>query len=160
MEPQNGSELMITRIFDAPVEQVWKAWTDPHYLMRWWGPRDFTSPSCQIDFRIGGKYLFCMRDPNGKDYWSTGVIEEILPMKKLVYTDSFADAKGNRVPGSYYGMGDDFPEELVVTLTFEDLGGRTKLILQHAGFPPTEMKDMAGLGWNQSFDKLAESLLV
>jgi len=160
MVTQNVSDIIITRDFDAPVELVWKAWTEPERLMRWWGPKDFTSPTCQIDFRVGGKYLFCMRDPDGKDYWSTGVFREIVPMKKFVYTDSFADAKGNVVPPSAYGMGEDHPDELVITVAFEDLGGKTRMTTTTAGFPESEMKGMAVLGWNQSLDKLAESLLV
>jgi hypothetical protein len=56
-------DLVITRLFDAPIEVVWKAWTDPEYVMRWWGPTGFTSPSCKIDFREGGKFIFHMRAP-------------------------------------------------------------------------------------------------
>ena len=82
-------ELVIIRIFDAPRELVWMAWTEPEHFMRWWGPKDFTAPFCQIDLRVGGKYLNCMRSSNGKDYWSTGVYREIVPMERLVFTDSF-----------------------------------------------------------------------
>ncbi len=152
------SDLVISRIIDAPVELVWKAWTEPERLMRWWGPKDFTSPSCKLDLRVGGKYLFCMRDPDGKDYWSTGVFREIVPQQRLSFTDSFADPQGNVVPASYYGFDAPFPEELLVTVTFEDLGGKTQLTMKHTGFPDAENKDMAGLGWNQSFDKLDVSL--
>lgn len=63
-------ELVITRIFAAPRKLVWKAWTNPEHLMRWWGPKDFTSPACKIDLRVGGKYLFCMRSKEG-----AGVLE-------------------------------------------------------------------------------------
>ena len=101
-----------------------------------------------------------MRSPEGQDYWSTGVIKEIVPLERLVYTDSFADANGNVVPASHYGMSDDFPNELVVTVLFEELPGKTKMTLKHAGFPPGEMKEMAGQGWSTSFDKMANSLLV
>ena len=73
-------------------------------------------------------------------------------------TDSFADAEGNVVPASHYGMGDDMPLELEVTVTFEDEGGKTKMTLTHVGFPAGRMQEMATEGWNESFDKLAESL--
>lgn len=152
-------ELVIERIFDAPLELVWQAWTEPEHIKRWWGPKDFTAPVIKIDFREGGAYHYCMRSPDGQDYWSTGVFREIVPQKRIVYTDSFADEKGNVVSGSYYGMGDDIPLELLVTLTFEDTGdGRTRFTLRHAGMPEGENSEMAGLGWNQSLDKLAESL--
>jgi uncharacterized protein YndB with AHSA1/START domain len=97
-------ELVITRVFDAPRELLWKAWTDPERLMRWWGPKHFTSPFCEIDLRVGGKYLNCMRSPEGQDFWSTGVYKEIVPMQRLVCTDCFADEKGNVVPASHYGL--------------------------------------------------------
>ena len=154
---QDGTELTITRVFDAPRERVWQAWTEPEQVMRWWGPEGYTSPSCRIDLRVGGAYLFCMRSPEGRDYWSTGTYSEIVPLERLVCTDSFADAKGNVVPASYYGMEEDFPLELQVTVTLEDQGSTTAMTLRHAGFPPGPLVEMTSAGWNQSFDKLAEA---
>ena len=150
--------LVIERTFDAPRELVWKAWTDPELAKRWWGPKVFTTPVCEIDLRVGGKYLYCMRDPDGKDYWSTGVYREIVEPERIVATDSFADEHGNAVPASHYGMTGDFPLEMLVTVTFEDLGGKTKLTLRQAGMPAGEMSEMAGTGWSESFDKLAAFL--
>ena len=158
-------ELVITRIFDAPRKLVWKAWTDPEHVMRWWGPKLFSSPSCKIDFRVSGKYLFCMRSDSGpemwqKGLWSTGVYKEIVPLEKIVCTDCFADEHGNVVPAAHYGMGEDFPLEMLVTVTFEKYeGGKTKMTLRHAGLPVGEMIKSAHTGWNESFDKLAASLL-
>ena len=153
-----GPEIVITRIFDAPRELVWKAWTEPERLMRWWGPKGYTAPACKMDFRVGGKYHFCMRSPEGKNYWSTGVYREIVESERIVCTDSFADEHGNPVPASHYGMPGDWPVELLVTLTFEEHAGQTKMTLRHEGIPAGEMKEMAGTGWNESFDKLAETL--
>lgn len=151
-------ELIITRIFNAPLELVWKAWTDPDHFRHWWGPKDFKAPFCKIDLRVEGKYLNCMRSPEGRDYWSTGVYKEIVPMERIVYTDSFSDAEGNVVPATHYGMSPDFPLETLVTVTFEDYEGRTKMTLKHVGMPLGETSEQAGAGWNESFDKLAESL--
>ncbi len=151
-------ELIITRIFDAPRALVWKAWTDPEHIQRWWGPKDFTAPACRIDFRVGGKYLFCMRSPEGRDYWSTGVYREIVPLERIVCTDSFADEAGNVVPATYYGMSPDFPLEMLITVTFEEDEGKTKMTLKHTGLPAGEMSEQTGAGWNESFDKLAKSL--
>ena len=154
-----AGELVITRIFDAPRELVWKAWTEPERLMRWWGPKGFTSPVCKMDLRVGGKYLYCMRSPEGQDFWSTGVYQEIIPPEKLVVTDSFADEHGNVVPATHYGMSPDFPLELQVTVTFEEHeGNKTKMTLRHVGMPAGQMSEMAQAGWSESFDKLAESL--
>ena len=151
-------ELVITRVFDAPRELVWKAWTDPEHASRWWGPKGYTAPVCKIDFRVGGKYLFCMRSPDGKDFWSTGTYREIIHPEKIVMTDSFADSEGNVIHASEIGMPGEWPLELQVTITFEDLGdGKTKLTLHQAGLPD-QVREMTGTGWNESFDKLAESL--
>jgi uncharacterized protein YndB with AHSA1/START domain len=148
--------LVITRVFDAPRELVFKAWSEPERMMRWWGPKGFTTPVCKIDFRVGGKFLNCMRSPDGKDYWSTGVYREIIEPERIVCTDSFADAEGNVVPASHYGMTGDVPMEMLITVTFEDQDGKTKLTLRHAGLPGGEHSDGANQGWSESFDKLAE----
>lgn len=155
---QTAPDMTITRIFDAPRELVWKAWSDPEHLRRWWGPEHFTAPTCKVDFRVGGTYHFCMRSPEGQDFWSTGQYQEITPIERIVFTDSFADEFGNVVAPTYYGMGDDFPSELVVTVTFEALAGKTRMTMHHAGIPAGEHREAAQLGWNQSFDKLAASL--
>jgi uncharacterized protein YndB with AHSA1/START domain len=152
------SELVITRIFDAPRELVWKAWTESERVKRWWGPKGFTAPFCRINLRVGGTYLYCMQSPEGRDYWSTGLYREIVPPDRIVCTDRFADEKGNVVPASHYGMSGDWPRELVVTVTFEEQEGRTKFTLRYTGFPAGEMRVLATAGWNESFDKLAEFL--
>jgi len=150
-------ELIITRMFDAPRDLVWKAWTDPERLMRWWGSKNFTSPVSKIDLRVGGTYVNCMRAPDGKEYWSTGVYREIVPLERLVLTDSFADEKGTIVPAAHYGMQGDWPLELLITVTFEVAAGKTKMTLRHVGIPTVETAN-AQTGWNESFDKLAEVL--
>lgn len=151
-------ELVITRIFDAPRELVWKAWTEAEHIMRWWGPKNYTSPACRIDFRVGGTYLFCMRSPEGQEFWSTGVYREIVELERIVCTDSFADAQGNLVPASHYGLPGDWPAEMLLTVTFEEHAGKTKLTLHHTDLPAGEMREMTGAGWNESFDKLTEAL--
>jgi len=126
--------------------------------MRWWGPQHFTSPACRIDPRVGGTFHFCMRSPEGQDLWSTGVFRQFVPPERLVFTNCFADADGNVVPATYYGMGADIPLEMQVTATFEDQAGKTMLTLRHAGIPAGEMHESAIAGWNESLDKLAASL--
>jgi uncharacterized protein YndB with AHSA1/START domain len=101
-EEPAGQELVIERIFDAPRELAWRAWTDPERMKRWWAPKDFTAPHITIDLQVGGKYVFCMRGPDGNDFWSTGVYREIVPMERIVCTDCFADEKGIAVPATHY----------------------------------------------------------
>lgn len=157
-ESKNKKDIIITRTFDAPRERVWKAWTDPAQFNSWWGPKDFTSPASTIDLRVGGRYLNCMRSPRGEEFWSTGVYREIVPLERIVCTDSFADEKGNIVPASHYGMSGDWPLELLVTVTLEEVNGKTKMTLRHEGIPSGEMSENTQAGWNESFDKLAASV--
>ena len=157
MTTKNQTEAVVNRIFNASVELVWRAWTDPKHLMQWWGPKGFTSPACKMDFRVGGKYHFCMRSPEGQYLWSTGTYKEIVPLKKIVWTDSFADDKGNVVSGSVYGM-DGLPMEFEVTILFEAHGDKTKFTVIHKGLPAGEMIEQTQAGWNESLDKLAASL--
>jgi uncharacterized protein YndB with AHSA1/START domain len=152
-----ATELVITRVLDAPVDQVWKAWTDPEETKKWWGPKQFTAPEIKSDLRVGGSYLYCMRSPDGQDFWSTGTYREIVPMERIVATDSFADAEGNVVPSSHYGM-EGFPLEMEMTVTFEEQDGKTKLTIRQAGLPAGDMADQTEQGWNESLDKLEASL--
>jgi uncharacterized protein YndB with AHSA1/START domain len=108
--------------------------------------------------RVGGSFLFCMRSPEGRDIWSTGVYREIVPFERIVSTDSFADEKGNIVPATHYGMDPGFPRELLVTVTFEERDGKTKVTLRHDGIPPGEYIKKTRDGWNQSLDKLGDLL--
>ncbi len=150
--------LVIMRVFDAPRSLVFKAWSDPEHVMHWWGPKGFTAPFCKIDFRPGGVFQFCMRSPEGKDYWNTGVYREIVPLERIVCTVSFADEEGKVVSATYYGMSAEFSLEMLLTVTFEEHGGKTKVTLRHVGIPAGEDSDNARAGWNESLDKLAEHL--
>ncbi len=118
-------------------------------MMRWWGPKGFTAPKATIDFRIGGKYVNVLRSPEGQDFWSTGTYREIVPMERIVVTDSFSDEKGNIVPASHYGMTGDFPLEMQVTVTLTEEKGITKMTIRHEGMPQGEPAEMAKAGWNE-----------
>lgn len=153
-------DIVIERIFDAPRALVFQAWTDPEWVKRWWGPEHFTAPAATVDLRVGGRYHFCMRTPDGQDLWSTGVYQEIVPQERLVFLDSFADAEGNVVSPTAFGMGADFPPETLVVLTFEALSpSQTKMTLRHSGTPLGEMLELTKSGWSTSFDKLAAALV-
>ena len=161
-------KMIITGIFDASRDLVWKAWINPDLVKEWWGPKDFTAPMIQIDFREGGKYLYCMHGPKGtefdKDFWNAGIFKEIVPMKKIVSTDFFSDEKGNKVDPIVYGMDPKYPKEVEVIVTFDDvLGDQTKLTITYprpkldAAFDAMKNSGME-TGWNQSFDKLEKTL--
>ncbi len=151
-------DLVITRIFDAPRELVFKAWTDPDHLMRWWAPKGCTTPFCKTDLHVGGVLHYCIRLPEGRDIWGIGVYREIVEPERIVYTDSFADAEGNPVPPAHYGMSSGHPAETLVTVTFDEHDGRTKLTLRHSILAEVEERDGIQQGWTEMFDRLAAEL--
>ncbi len=148
--------MVVTRIFDAPRELVWKAWTDPEYVMQWWGPKGFTTPFCKMDFRVGGKFLCCMRTPDGQEFWNAGEYYEIVPHEKIVSSMYFSDPEGNKVEPAHYGIEHEAIDGARDVTTFEDLGnGRTRLTF--IGNEPMENAINSGQveGWNQILDKFA-----
>jgi uncharacterized protein YndB with AHSA1/START domain len=141
-------ELIIIRTFDAPRKLVWKAWTDPKHLKQWWGPHGFTNPVCEVDVRPGGGIRIDMRGPDGTVYPMTGVYQEIIEPKRMVFTSGALDAKGKPL------------FEVLTTVTFAEFAGKTKVTL-HASVSSTTAEGaphLAGMeeGWSQSLDRFAE----
>jgi uncharacterized protein YndB with AHSA1/START domain len=139
-------ELAITRIFDAPRDLVFRVWTRPEHLVRWWGPRDFTTPSCKMDLRPGGAYRTCIRSPRGTELWMQGVYREVVEPERLVLTFAWEDEAGR--PG----------HETLVTVTFADHGGKTKLTFRQAVFESVADRDSHRAGWSAFLDRLAQYL--
>lgn len=158
----NKQDLVITRVFDIPVEWVWKGWTDPKLVPLWWGPAHYTSPSCEIDLREGGKYLFCMRAPQdqgGQDFYSAGVYTKIVPYERLEFTQTLADADGNPIDPAQVGMPPDFPREVRFVLEFKAQGeARTELTITEHDWTLGQMSKYAVIGMNQSMDKFAAGI--
>jgi len=149
----------LERIFDAPVETVWEAYTTPEYVSRWWGPKGFTAPFCKIDFRVGGRFHYCMKGPDGRDYWNVGEFKEIIPLKKIVSVMYLSDKDGNVVDPSGKGLGDDFAEEAPDLAVFEPIaGGKTKLILTTNHTVENAKKYGMDEGMKQVLDKFEEVL--
>ena len=151
------ARMVITRVFDAPRELVWKAWTDPNYVMQWWGPRGFTAPVCKMDFRVGGRFLCCMRAPDGQEFWNGGEYHEIVPHEKIVSSMYFADSEGNKVEPAHYGIEHEAIDDVHDVVTFEDLGnGQTKLTFTGNETMENATKSGQVEGWHQILDKIAE----
>jgi uncharacterized protein YndB with AHSA1/START domain len=139
-------ELTITRIFDAPRALVFQLWTQPVHIKHWWGPRNYTTLTCEMDMRPGGAWRVASRHVDGSQTAEQGVFREIVEPERLVFTHAWEDKDGR--PG----------HETLVTLTFEEENGRTKLTFHQAVFISAESRDGHLEGWNQSFDMLAEYL--
>ncbi len=138
--------LVLTRVFDAPRELVFKAWTDPKRVAQWWGPHGFTNPVCELDVRPGGAILIHMRGPDGTVYPMTGVYQEVVPPERLVFTIAVLDANGNPM------------FEVLTTVTFAEQSGKTKQILRARVIKRTAQAApyLAGMeaGWTQMLDRL------
>lgn len=160
----NTRDLVVTRVFAAPVDLLWKAWTDPEYVMLWWGPEHFTSPSAKMDFREGGSSLVCMRAPEdfgGQDMYSTWVYQKIVPLERIEFIQNLADKDGNQIDPANLGLPPEFPRDTRTIVIFKDLGnGKTEMTVTEYNMPTadTEMGKNAELGLNQSLDKMAVSL--
>ena len=142
----NERTVVITRVFDAPRELVWKAWTDPKHMAQWWGPRGFTNPVCELDVRPGGTLRIVMRAPDGAEYPMKGVFREILQPERLVFTNIAVDTDGNQLL------------EGLTNVTLEEHGGKTKLTLRtHAvALVAHAARMLEGMqaGWAQSLERL------
>ncbi len=143
--------LVLSRVFDAPRDLVFKAWTDPRHVPRWWGPNGFTNPVCELDVRPGGAIRIDMRGPDGVVYPMKGVFHEIVEPERLVFTSSAVeDEKGH--------------PQLVVrfTVTFDEHNGKTKLTVRAVVVTsgPAAAGALAGMeqGWTEMLDRLAEEL--
>jgi uncharacterized protein YndB with AHSA1/START domain len=140
-------ELTLTRVFDAHRELVWRLWTEPAHMARWWGPQNFTNPVCEMDVRVGGQMLIHMRGPDGAVYPMTATYVEMTPPERLVFLAFAEDRDGN------------VALECPTTVTFAAQGDRTMVIVHaHAiGLAPSAPKMLASMdiGWSQSLDKLA-----
>jgi len=148
--------MVITRVFDAPRELVWKAWTDPKYMMQWWGPKGFTSPHCEIDFRVGGKFLCCMRSPDGWEGWNAGEYHEIVPYQKIVSSMYFSDSKGNKIEPEQLGIEVEAIDDAHNVILFEDVGnGQTKLTFIGNETMRNAIESGQLEGWKEILDKLA-----
>jgi uncharacterized protein YndB with AHSA1/START domain len=137
---KRAGEMLLMRVFDAPRGLVWKLWTEPEHVAQWWGPKGFTLPGCEMDFRTGGAYRFVMRGPDGGDFPFHGVYREIVENERIVFT-----AILENLPG----------QELVTTVTFADEGGKTKLTVRQTT-PPGEAGRGQNQGWSETIERLAE----
>ncbi|AUN97379.1 SRPBCC domain-containing protein [Bacteriovorax stolpii] len=157
----NTPFVEVTKNFNAPIENVWKAWSDPEMVKQWWGPQGFSCPHAELDFRIDGKYLIAMEDSGGQVVWSTGTYKEIFPNELIVCTDQFADKNGRPISAREAGMGgawENAEETLIYSVKFTSLGeNKTEIQLVHEGIPASEHDECVS-GWSSSLDKMKKLL--
>lgn len=152
MDPTDVStterELTVTRVLDAPRAVVFRAWTDPDQIARWWGPQGFTTTSYDIDVRPGGAFRMAMRSPEGTLHRKVGAYREIVAPERLVFRFAWEGEDGN--PG----------HETIVTVSFADLGGKTRLTLHQAIFATREACDSHRAGWTSCLERFASYIVT
>jgi uncharacterized protein YndB with AHSA1/START domain len=151
-----------SRVFDAPRERMWQAWTDPEQMKKWWGPKGFTVKQLTLDLRPGGRLLYCLAAPDGKEMWGKKAYREIVKPEKLVFTNSFSDAQGGT---TRHPWNESWPLEMATTITFEALGPKQTRVsilwMPAPGSTEVELKafdagrDSMKMGWAGTMDQLA-----
>jgi uncharacterized protein YndB with AHSA1/START domain len=146
--------IKIERVFDAPRELVFEAWTRPEYLLRWFAPHGCTISFTQIDVRPGGRLHCCVHNPLG-DCWCVGVYREIVRPERIVYSLATADSAGNVIDPVLAGHDPRWPRETLVTVTLAELrGGSTRLTLEQSVLESLARHTGAYPSWLQMLDRL------
>lgn len=159
-----AEEFIVTREFDAPRELVWKAWSDPTHLERWWGPKGSSIQVNTLDFRPGGTFHYSMRAPNGMVLWGKFVYREILAPERMTFVNSFSDEAGNV---TRHFMNATWPLEALNVLTFSEQRGKTTITLKARPIHANEVERKTFRdghkymqeGFKGTLDQLAEYLM-
>lgn len=159
----NSKEFVYSRTFDAPRDLVWKAWSEPERLAQWWGPKGCKLKVGSLDFRPGGIFHYGMEWQTGQIMWGRFVYREMVPPERLVFVNSFSDENKQvtRAP-----FNENWPREILNVVTFEDIGGKTKITLRGAPIDATDEErkvfeghfDSMNQGFGGTFDQLAAYL--
>ncbi len=149
MTQDNSVEIVIERTFDAPRDLVWKCWTDPEHVAKWWGPHGMKTRVDELDLRPGGSWRFVMLGPDGSEMPQRGVFSEIIEPETIATSAEFE-------------VGTDAPHRMKLRYTFDDLGDKTKMtmIITHASAEERREHEAMGVveGWNANFDSFDEYL--
>lgn len=149
-------DIVVTRTFPVPPAEVWRAWSEPELVKRWWGPAGFTCPFAQMDLREGGVSLVAMRDPAGNDMYSTWAYTRVTPHEYFEYIFNLADAEGNKLDPVALGFPPDFPVDARHDVRFRPLeNGGTEMVMTEYGYTNRELYEISKAGLEQCLDKMA-----
>ncbi len=142
-------ELSLVRMIDVPPEKVFRAWTEPELLMRWFTPKPWTVSSAELDVRPGGSNVIVMRSPEGQEFSNRGVYLDVIRNERLVLTDAYTEAwKPSDKPF------------MTAIITFENQGGKTKYTARVLHWNEADRKTHEEMGfhegWGKATDQLAE----
>lgn len=162
-DPIRSNGLVLTRVFEAPVELVFRVWTDPEHFKNWWGPKGFFLSVIKMEVRPGGLFLGSQRSPEGQVMWGKFAYQEVTAPEKLVFIQSFSDEEGNTIRAPF---DPNWPLQILNTLTFSAQGDNTLLTLRAYPLDASEeeravfeaMRGMIQQGFGGTFDQLADYL--
>lgn len=150
--------VLVKRVFTAPIKEVWNAWIEPEKVKQWWGPTGFTCTLAEMDFREGGTSLVCMRAPvefGGQDFYNTWTYQNIVPFERFEYILRFTDKDGNAHEPAEMGIPSGVPKEVLNVNQFRDLGnGKTEITVTEYGYATDEAAEQSRLGLEQCLDKM------
>lgn len=158
-----SKEFVIERVFDAPRDLVWKAWTEKDRLMQWWGPKGFKMVTARLDLKPGGSFHYCMHAPDGSEMWGRWTFREIVVPERLVFINAFSDKDGGL---TRHPMAPTWPIEMLGTMTLVDQGSKTLLVNRMVALNPTDEEratfeggfDSMKQGFGGTWDRLAAYL--
>ena len=153
-----AKKIEVVRTFDASAEMVWRLWTDPELVKRWWGPKHYTCPVAKIDFRIGGKSIVSMLAPKemgGQEYYSVWEYIRITPLTTIEFIQSLSDKDGSKIVPADVGMPSDFPRDIKTLVILKELEkNKTEMtVTEFADFGM--ISQFAQIGLEQSLEKMA-----
>lgn len=143
--PDRDLTLTVSRLVPAPAEAVFRAWTVPDEIRKWWSPEGLTVPFVDVDLRVGGNYRLGLQRPDGNPFCATGIYREIEPPRKLVFTWRWEPDR--------FEAGDT-----LVTIEFWDRDGKTEIVLTHERFPSTEARDEHRKGWAACLERIGGTI--
>lgn len=151
--------MELNMLIDAPLETVWRAWSDTALIKEWWGPKGFTAPVVNINFKVGSTSLVCMRSPDGFEIYNSWTYTQILPMYSIEFIQYFTDAAGNKLNPSDLNLPQDIPEAVPHIIRFEDLGdGKTILTIIESGYESEQVAEISKSGMIQCLEKMKKLL--
>lgn len=150
-----SQDLIITRTFNAPIAEVWRAFSEEAYVKKWWGPVGFTCPVAKMDFREGGTSLVCMSNPEYGEIYRNWNYKKIIPMERIEYIRKVADQFGNEIDPAITGMPMDFPETQKHIVTLKPLAGnKTEMTFRECDWIPGQTMEISRVGLEQCLDKM------
>lgn len=158
--PKEFDTVSVQKSISAPGNQVFKMWSDPEQMLKWWAPADYNFPYHNIDFKIGGPIVFCMNSPKGRDHWWVGEYKEIVEDKRIVLID-YCDSinSDNHCPGNQELSDngktcDKLNHKSMITVDFIETKNGTTIKLNQTGVPIQELRDEIQKGWEEGLERL------